>query len=322
VAVDLLAFRQLINAIGPLEGLPDRIDEDNVVQKVREYWSTELPEEASTWNEAQKRAWRKAHRKDFMGPLGQALMRKAQAQSRPQELNRLLQAVRQAVDEKHLLLFFHEPAVQELLAMGGWDGTVDPSTHGDYLLAVDMNMGYNKVNANVERSMEYQVVLSRDAAPQATLTITYHNQSPAQSVCRWRSAAQSYSDMTRGCYWNYLRLYVPAGSQLLAAEGVTETETLPPEKGHGVWGAFLLVPGGESRAVRFTYRLPDWGMGHYSLLVQKQAGTDAVPCAVHIVLPEGAAVLSSSPVPRAREDRVLSYDLDLRVDRSLELTLQ
>ena len=63
-------------------------------------------------------------------------------------------------------------------------------------------------------------------------------------------------------------------------------------------------------------------MGHYSLLVQKQAGTDAVPCTVHIVLPEGAAVLSSSPAPRTAEDRVLRYDLDLREDRSMNLILR
>jgi len=312
VAFDLQAVQAVLRAVGPLEleQYGDRVDADNVLGKMREYWSAPTP---TGWRE---------HRKDFVGVMASALLQRLQSPAQLEQLGGLLQALRRTVQEKHVQLYFHQADAQQLLALGGWDGALAEGTRGDYLLALDTNMGYNKVNVNVDKRIEYQVTLGRGKAPTATLAITYVNHSVPPTTCLQFKDSWSYTVWMEDCYWNYLRLYVPAGSQLLAAEGVTETETLPQEKGHIVWGAFLLVPGGESRTVRFTYRLPEQGARFYSLLVQKQAGTDAVPCAVHIVLPEGAAVLSSSPAPRAREDRVLSYDLDLRVDRSLELTLQ
>jgi hypothetical protein len=312
MAFDLQAVQAVLRAVGPLEleQYGDRVDADNVLGKMREYWSAPTPE-----------GWRE-HRKDFVGVMASALLQRLQSPAQLQQLGGLLQALRRTLQEKHVQLYFYQADAQQLLASGGWDGSLAASTRDDYLLALDTNMGYNKVNVNVDKRIEYQVTLGRSMAPTATLTITYVNHSVPPTACMQFKDSQSYAVWMEDCYWNYLRLYVPRGSQLLATEGLTETETLPPEKGHTVWGAFLLVPGGESRTVRFTYRLPEQGARFYSLLVQKQAGTDAVPCAVHIVLPEGAAVLSSSPAPRAREDRVLSYDLDLRVDRSLELTLQ
>jgi len=311
-AFDLQAVQAVLRAVGPLEleQYGDRVDADNVLGKMRDYWSAPTP---TGWRE---------HRKDFVGVMASALLQRLQSPAQLEQLGGLLQALRRTVQEKHIQLYFHQADAQRLLASGGWDGSLAESTRGDYLLALDTNMGYNKVNVNVDKRIEYEVTLGHDTAPTATLTITYVNHSVPPTTCLQFKDSRSYSVWMEDCYWNYLRLYVPAGSQLLAAEGVTETETLPPERGHGVWGAFLLVPGGESHTVRFTYRLPDWGMGHYSLLVQKQAGTDAVPCAVYVVLPEGAAVLSSSPAPRTAEGRVLRYDLHLREDRSIDLILR
>ena len=330
VAFDMFALQALVKAIGPLYVGKERsyIDEANVLQEIRDSWAPELPE-GMTWEEWSKQSWRKirqewwVHRKDFMGALTQALMTKLQKQKRTEQLSGLLWAVKQALDEKHILLYFHEPAVQELLATNGRDGALDHSMSGDYLLPLDTNMGYNKVNLNVEKLIEYQITLGPDTAPQATLVITYNNHSPVQPICDYRpKVAATYDLMAQDCYWNYLRVYAPLGSQLLVAEGVTETETLADEGGKTVFGAFLIVPAGESQAVRFTYRLPDLGREEYRLLVQKQAGTEAVPLRVRVVLPPNARLLSAEPRPHSNQDSVLSYDLDLRQDRSLALKLR
>jgi hypothetical protein len=119
-----------------------------------------------------------------------------------------------------------------------------------------------------------------------------------------------------------LRVYVPQGSQLLAAEGLTETVNVAGEAGKTVFCAYLVVPGGETRTVRFTYKLPDWGLQEYQLLIQKQAGTDAVPCSVQIALPEGVRIALARPQPESRQAGVLYYDLKLRRDRALSLALR
>jgi len=109
---------------------------------------------------------------------------------------------------------------------------------------------------------------------------------------------------------------------LLAVEGVTETQTSPDEEGKTVFATFFVVPANESRTIRFIYSIPDSGLEGYSLLVHKQAGTDAVPLKVRIILPQGVRVLSAQPEPQSRQQGVVSYDLDLRRDRSLVLKLR
>ncbi len=331
VAFDMLALEALVKAVGPLylEVYEDQITGDNVLRKAREYWNPPLPEGVDLaewfrelgWSTIKEDWWQ--HRKDFMGLLAEALLAKLQGGSEPHQLSAVLWAMKRAIDERHILLYFHEPAVQELLAATGMDGTLDHDTAGDYLLVLDTNMGYNKVNLNVDKLIEYEVDLASDGPLQATLTITYRNRSPAEPVCDHRPRIEaSYDLMAQGCYWNYLRIYVPPGSQLLSSEGVTETETLTGEHGKTVFATFFVVPAAESKTLRFTYQLPDWGREEYRLLVQKQAGTDAVPLGVRIVLPEGAEVLSTEPQPTDKQPGVLWYDLNLRRDRTLLVKLR
>jgi hypothetical protein len=203
------------------------------------------------------------------------------------------------------------------------DGTVEQQVQGDYLLALDTNMGYNKVNLNVDKSVSYEVHLSQSATPQATLTITYHNRSPVEPFCEQIARIEaSYELMAQGCYWNYLRIYVPLGSELLAAEGVTETITLTNEHGKTVFTSLLVVPAAESRTVQFTYRLPALSTDQYSLLVQKQAGTEAVPLQVRIVLPPQARLASAEPKPQSSTSGEVTYSMRLRQDRSISLRLR
>jgi hypothetical protein len=330
VAFDMFALKALVEAIGPLyiEEYEDHIDSDNVLQKAREYWAPTLPE-GMTWQEYRERGWRNIKeewwfgRKDFMGMLAEALMAKLQAAGQADQLGGLVWTIKRAVDEKHLLLYFHDPSVQELLEVAGWDGTLGHRQQTDYLLALDTNMGYNKVNLNVEKLIDYEVMLDQDANPRATLTITYHNRSPAQAACIHKPRVEeTYDLMAQDCYWNYLRVYVPSGSQLLAIDGVTETETLTDEEGKTAFSTFFVVPANESRTVRFTYGLPGLTKGEYRLLVQKQAGTEAVPLKVRIILPRGVHVSSAQPEPQSRGLGVLSYDMDLRRDRMVSLTLR
>jgi hypothetical protein len=331
VAFDMSAVGELVRAVGPLylEEFEDWVDGDNVLDRMREYWGPQIPEgmtlrewaEELGWDELKTEWW--LHRKDFIGLLADSLMTKLQSGGAEGQLVDLAKAVWKAMDEKHILMRFHEPAVQGLLARMGMDGALDAAPGADYLLALDTNMGYNKVNVNVARLVEYQVTLRQAAAPQATVTITYQNHSPAQEACVHRPKIKAtYELMTQDCYWNYLRIYVPLGSELLSARGVTQTETISDEHGKTVFAAFFMVPAAETRTVSFTYRLPDWDGKRYRLVMEKQAGTEAVPVRVRIQLPSGAELSSAQPEPHSQQEGVISYDLNLRRDRSLALTLR
>lgn len=325
IAFDIWFLEAIVRAVEPLEleGYDGYVTGDNIVQKMREYWFVELPHETIGWSWSEKRDWLRAHRKDFLGPLNRALVQKVQKQSDPRQLAKLLRVVQQAMDQKHLQLYFDEPAVQELLATAGWDGALDHMHGADQLLVLDTNMGYNKVNVNVTQEIDYEVALSRDDRAQATLTITYHNGSPWRPTCEHPVAlTKTYEMMTEGCYMNYLRVYVPPGSELVASGGFTETATVADEEGKTVFATFFVVPTAETRTVHFVYSLPLDCAEEYRLLVQKQAGTDAVPLTVRIALPLGTGVLSAEPEPSSRQQGAVSYDWNLRRDRSVVLRLR
>jgi len=298
------------------------------MQKARDYWNPPLPEGLTYREWAQQMGWEQVrddwwlHRKDFMGLMAEAFLSKLQGDPQPDRLSALLWAMKRAIDEKHVLLFFHEPAVQGLLQSLGMDGSLKHGAYYDYLLVVDSNMGYNKVNLNVRSEIDYEVTLDPSGSAVAELSIIYSNRSPAQPACVHKSRIEpTYDLMAQDCYWSYLRVYVPRGANLLSAQGVTEPETLTGEGGCTVFGAFLVVPAAESSTVRFTYELPDWSGDEYELLVQKQAGTLAVPLTVRVVA-EGMEVVSAVPHAKREQGGALAYELSLRQDCSLAVGLR
>jgi hypothetical protein len=90
--------------------------------------------------------------------------------------------------------------------------------------------------------------------------------------------------MARRCYWDYVRIYTPGGSELLSAEGLNSVATEPGERGTTMFtGDFVLKPG-EGHTVQLSYALPAaTPMQPYRLFIRKQAGTRALN--VNVTLP-------------------------------------
>src|SRR5690606_20447818 len=101
------------------------------------------------------------------------------------------------------------------LSENGWDGRLPDSPPGDFWMAVDTNLGYNKVNYYIERSLEYDITLGLQ--PIATLTMDYSHTAPAsdepcfQGVAEEFEQAADYLAIADQCYWNLLRVYAPLG---------------------------------------------------------------------------------------------------------------
>ena len=92
---------------------------------------------------------------------------------------------------------------------------------GDYVQVVDANVGFNKVDARIERRYEYTVELGADGDALATLTVHYDNQSRGghDRFARQELPTGDYSEgWVDGCYWTYLQVLTPAGTELLSVE--------------------------------------------------------------------------------------------------------
>ncbi len=299
IALDLEAARLLVGALGPLriEGIDEPITAANTIQWMKEAWQSPTATEESIAS-PQRREWFRS-RKDFMGELIAAAFARLQSGDDLDALA-LGQTILRLLDQRHLQISVDDPAAAALLAERGWDGGLRPPAGSDFLAVIDSNVGFNKVNAVVKPALRYRVEAD-DVGLVATLVITYTHTAPAGSepVCeRSPRYGDSYDEMTRRCYWNYLRIYVPGGSELLTAEGLKKVTAEPGERGTTVFaGDFVALPG-EAYQVTLRYRLPaDVATAPYRLLVRKQAGTVALPLAV--------------------EALGCRWDTDLLVDRAL-----
>ena len=210
------------------------------------------------------------------------------------------------------------------------------------MLVVDANVGYNKVNGHIEQRMAYTVDLSDPRSPVATLMISHTNRLNTTGPCRqWRGDAGPlrYAQVADNCYWNYLRVLVPRGSQLvgirtnpvpgewmLSGRGDTGTVTVSQgEAGTHVLSTFLVVPFDETRVTVLRYRLPPgvlteeaYGQ-HYRLKLQKQSGREAIPVTLQIDLPPQATLISAAPTPSRVSDHSLVIDLDLARDQTVDV---
>jgi hypothetical protein len=341
IAIDQQAVRLVVGALGPfrLEEYEESVTADNVIPLARQYWA--LPLGAGTSEESAGDWW--VHRKDFMGALLKATMTRLEGGVTSAEVMELTKAIRRGVEEKHILIWFDDPAVSELLYDVGWDGIIQ-ATEGDYLMVVDTNMGFNKVNPNVDEGINYQVTMDEEGDVRAVVTINYHNRSTreVQECVQEARYELTYEGMMNRCYWDYLRLYVPQDARLIEATrnplppgslyrrlsgadaGSGEPDIGPPEKGKEVFGNFFVVPPQESKEIRFSYELPDilektGDSYRYSLLIQKQPGTKALPVQVTVELPPGAEWVAVDPEPNAVEGNTLRYQLSLAIDRHIEV---
>jgi hypothetical protein len=241
-------------------------------------------------------------------------------------------ALKKALDEKHVLVYVEEPAAAALLRARNWDGALPPApVEQDFLMVVDTNVGFNKVDPNVMRSIHYLVDLTDVAEPQARLSVRYQNRSsrPVGACVQESRYGDTYADMMDRCYWDYVRIYVPSGSALMdgpdlalpagsllaRSEETALPRTITPaleEGGWPVWAGFFDLPPLGEREMAWEYRLPAGvveqraGGNHvYRLRVQKQAGTLDVPLSLDVRLPPGAELVEG----------LAAVETDLGLDR-------
>lgn len=347
IAADLTVLQRLVGAVAPLriERYDTEVTGDNVLALIRESWAPPLREgeswedwkkwESVPWQQrpAEWRAWF-LQRKDFMPDLVNALMQRilsgpASAETEfPVDTAKLLFTIKGLLDEKHILIYFRDPQAQRLVHELGWDGALVNPEH-DYLAVVDSNVGYNKANPNIKERIVYEVSLHREGDARGRVTLSYENTStrPITECIKGATYDPTYELMTQRCYWDYVRVYAPQGATLLQAQSPQAAEVLDEGTGHRVWATSFVTAPGEKAQLVFEYQLPEAilrrdGVFVYNLLVQKQAGTEAIPLYVNVRLPEGAKLIQAEPHPFNAEGGLVRFYLPLQTDRRLHLSFQ
>jgi hypothetical protein len=247
------------------------------------------------------------------------------------------------LNEHHLLIQVDNPTMTSVLERYHWDGAVRPVA-GDFLMVVDSNIGFNKTNAVVDENFSYDVDLTTPSSPIASLVVFHKNNDKKILLCKHWNKIRAEGEENypiSDCYWNYLRIYMKAGTELLEAtpqsipdnwmirkqQNPKQVDILDEEiDGIQAFGTLQVVPGGESLSTSFRFALPadvlrvdaDSGKTVYHLKVQKQPGTAAVPATIRVHLPN-AAVIEKFPTGAVVQDSSILYQTKLAQDVELEI---
>jgi hypothetical protein len=307
IAIDQHLLVEVLRVIGPLklEGLNTPVTSENVIEYMRNA-KKRPPNAPADW-----------YRKAFISQIGNAVAAKLLSNGFT-DWKALGQMAVRNLYERHIMLQFDNPQLTALLARWDLDGALRPGA-GDFLMAVDSNIGFSKTNAIVQSSLSYDVDLTDLTKPTANLVISHTNSAEDTISCIHLDRNRPEGDYPiHLCYWNYLRVYVPAESRLdgssphavpadwmLLGQGVPARVDPLDEQIPGVqgFGTLLVVPGGKTYTTGFNFSLPAQVVSIdpvsknrlYTLKIKKQPGTIAVPATVRLHLPASAQVIQAPP---------------------------
>ena len=207
IAIDQQFLKLLVEAIGAVT-IPDTgevISSSNIIESLQNAWNLE---------------GQVTERKAFLEPFAVAILDRIQGNLGTVAPLLLVENIFKAVEGGHLQIYMQDPIVASGLRDMNWDGRLPRENIQDYLLVVDTNMGYNKSNLFINQAIRYDVALENTGAGQANLVVTHsHMGQDDGEPCYQGSddvyiARAGYTALADKCYWNYLRVYAPAGSEL------------------------------------------------------------------------------------------------------------
>jgi len=250
--------------------------------------------------------------------------------------------------EKHILIYFKESSLESLVSQEGWSGEL-LTTDKDYLSVVSSNINGYKTDRVVKETINHQAEIQEDGTIIDTLTIIREHQGGHLQYDWWNRVNA-----------NYLRVYLPLGSQLLSAKGQTVEIYQPPidyqeqgfktdslvdsieskmvidqktgthifeENNKTVFGNWVYVSPGETVTLTYQYKLPfkidlTKLTDSYSLLVQKQAGSLGSQFSHQLEFQTDWQVSWQYPEQGNLESGNWQMETDLSLDRFLGVTFE
>lgn len=343
IAIDQEFMSLLVAATGPIT-IPDSgqtITAKNTVESFRNAFNIEEGQEVREWIQ---------NRKAFLTTFSSAILEKVQRNFGAVDPITFIKNIHFALASRHLQLYLVDEQETAVLDQLNWDGRLENPTAQDFLLVLDTNMGFNKTNMHVARNISYQVDLSQNSPPQATVMVTYNHSNPpdADLGCEQGISyanAPTYQEIADRCYFNYLRLYTVTGATLLDATNhsipaevlISETswskpaETVNEFANFTTFTNFMMVPRGETLATTFHYQLPasiirqQDGKSVYQLWLRKQAGTSHEPVTITLLLPSGSSavqITASNEASISSEGNRVEVRLDLQTDTLLTVAFK
>lgn len=246
-----------------------------------------------------------------------------------------------ALAEKHILFYFTDPTLEKAFAEQGWTGEI-LATEKDYLSVINTNINGYKTDKVIKQEIYHTASVQSDGSILDTIKIVRQHQGGA-SQYDWYNKVNA----------DYLRVYVPLGSKLISAQGQTlESYSAPidytaqrfktdadvqsqeqsmivdpdsgtqifTESGKTVFANWAFVSPGETVEITYQYLLPfkislNQETESYSLMTQKQAGSNASIFESTLQLPETAKITWQYPANLEINGAQIKFSDNLQTDK-------
>lgn len=320
IAIDIVAVRDLLRVLGPVRvpSYSETFTAQNLLERL--LYLIEI------------RSANAPGRKGVLVALASELEQRM-ANLDPKGLFGSVLALAKSADAKHVQMYFVDAGAQKAVLDMGWSGAIAAAPGMTDLLAVSnaMNQG-GKINIAMGKSVAYEVALEADGSAEATLVLGYSN--TASSAFPWSDSST---------FHDYLRVYRARGS--VATPGPASSakgSTMIVENGLPVVVRRFALPAGSTHAETIVTRVPQaWRagrgvmtprsgvsslaapapaspasdrLGHYRLLVVRQADIEDVPTVVTVESPAGWRI-SSANAWKAASGETLATSTDGRSAR-------
>lgn len=292
IAVDTYVLSELLKVIGPVEA-PGygvfsaendvRCDCPQVVYALSEIITKPTP-------------YMREDRKGVLGPLMKSILAKTFDLDKAR-FPELFAVAINSIEGRHLQMYFmdetSQKASEQINAAGriyelknnfkGWQ----MGNNMDFLAIVDANLGGAKSNLFTNYEVKQSISAPVDGRLEKTVEITYKNTRKADN-CNLEAGKLCLNSTLN----DWLRIYLPAGSELIEIQGISNEASVYEEANLTVVdGYFSLEPMGLAK-IKLSYTIPYTDSINYNLRMWKQGGIDAVPVLIDVTGGEEQLLLS------------------------------
>ncbi len=239
------------------------------------------------------------------------------------DIKKVLDVMGQMLVERHIQLYARNKQVQKWITTAGWGGAIADVPY-DFLSVINTNINGYKTDGVVDETIYHWAEIQGDGSIIDTVRIVRkHN--GGNTPYEWWNKVNA----------NYMRVFVPEGSELISVTGQTREFVEPPldyralgfqsdakvvieeqgmtvddatgtriytQNNKTVFANWVYVSPQETVTIEYTYKLPfkvsmqaQGDADTYSILFQKQAGSVGSKLVSHISLPQTMTHVWSHP---------------------------
>jgi len=311
VTVDPIALRSILSLTGPIRvpDWPEEITADNVVDITlfQEYlaFANDQDRRETFLGDVAEAAWDAFSDRDLGSPA------------------RVVEALAEATRQRHLTLWFADPAEQRLAVRAGADGAI-PRTPTDLLSLTTQNGRPNKIDYFLRRGLDYDITLApgpgRDLEAAGRLRVTLENTAPAQGLPPYIIGPDDDGHLVGE---NFTLFSAYAGLRLgnVTLDGAPAGLSADRELDRWVYWNYLGIPSMTTRTFELELegplRLTRDGFYELALVGQPQATPDQA--AIRLRLPRGWRFADARDLTISDRGRLATFEGPINEDRLLRV---